>query len=86
MTAKPAYDPKYIKGSEIRSSGRAVRPKDAATLVIVRRDAGDPQVLMGKRASGHKFMPNKFVFPGGKTAWYRCWSGRPRLATASPTI
>ena len=66
MTAKPAYDPKYIQGSEIRSSGRAVRPKDAATLIIARRDAGDPQVLMGKRASGHKFMPNKFVFPGGR--------------------
>jgi 8-oxo-dGTP pyrophosphatase MutT (NUDIX family) len=69
MTAvkeKPAYDPKYIKGSEIRSAGRAVRPQDAATLIVVRRDGKQPRVLMGKRSAAHKFMPNKFVFPGGK--------------------
>jgi len=66
MTAKQAYDPKYMKSSEFRSQGRAVRPKDAATLIIVRRDQKQPRVLMGKRAAGHKFMPNKFVFPGGK--------------------
>jgi 8-oxo-dGTP pyrophosphatase MutT (NUDIX family) len=51
---------------EVRSKGRAVKPKDAATLIIVRRDTNVPKILMGKRAAGHKFMPNKFVFPGGK--------------------
>ena len=66
VKAKAAYDPKYIKGSEIRSTGRAVRPRDAATLIVVRRDGKQPRVLMGKRAAGHKFMPNKFVFPGGR--------------------
>lgn len=66
MVAKQTHDPDYIAPSEIRSKGRAVRPKDAATLIIVRRNAAAPQVLMGKRAAGHKFMPNKFVFPGGK--------------------
>ena len=68
MTAsgKAAYDPKYIAGSEIRSRGRAVRPKDAATLIIVRRDGKQPRILMGQRSAAHKFMPNKFVFPGGK--------------------
>jgi hypothetical protein len=64
MTTKQAYDPKYIKGSEIRSAGRAVRPRDAATLIIVRRDGKHPKVLMGKRSAGHQFMPNKFVFRG----------------------
>jgi len=59
-------DPKYIKKSEIRSAGRAVRPRDAATLILVRRDSGEPTLLMGKRAASHKFMPNKYVFPGGK--------------------
>ncbi len=42
------------------------RPKDASTLVIVDRRAKAPKVLMGKRHSGHKFMPGKFVFPGGR--------------------
>ena len=42
-----------------------VRPKDAATLIIVRAGA-QPTLLMGKRAASHRFMPNKFVFPGGK--------------------
>ncbi len=44
----------------------SVKPKDAATLLLVRRDAAQPRVLMGKRAGGHAFMPNKYVFPGGR--------------------
>ncbi len=66
MATEPGYDPKYIRASEIRSSGRAVRPRDAATLIIVRGDGSQPRILMGQRSAGHKFMPNKFVFPGGK--------------------
>ena len=58
--------PSNTPASELRSKGRAVKPKDAATLIIIRRDSDDPKILMGKRAAGHKFMPNKFVFPGGK--------------------
>jgi 8-oxo-dGTP pyrophosphatase MutT (NUDIX family) len=42
------------------------RPRDAATLIIVRRDDHVPRVLLGKRHGGHAFMPNKFVFPGGR--------------------
>ena len=44
---------------------RALRPRDAATLIIVERGRGKIRVLMGKRHEGHKFMPGKFVFPGG---------------------
>ena len=66
MPAEPAYDPKYVAGSEYRSGGRAVRPRDAATLIIVRSDGGQPRILMGQRAAGHKFMPNKFVFPAAR--------------------
>ena len=40
-----------------------IRPKDAATLIIVRNGA---DVLMGVRSAKHAFMPNKFVFPGGR--------------------
>jgi 8-oxo-dGTP pyrophosphatase MutT (NUDIX family) len=43
-----------------------VRPRDAATLIIVDRSAKTPKVLMGRRHPSHKFMPNKYVFPGGR--------------------
>lgn len=42
------------------------RPKDAATVILVRHTRGVPTILMGRRASGHVFMPDKYVFPGGK--------------------
>lgn len=42
---------------------KAPRPKDAATLILVR---GGREVLMGQRAAGHVFMPDKWVFPGGR--------------------
>lgn len=42
------------------------RPRNAATLVIIDRSGAEPKVLMGKRHEGHKFMPGKFVFPGGR--------------------
>jgi 8-oxo-dGTP pyrophosphatase MutT (NUDIX family) len=45
---------------------RAVRPRDAATLVLYRREGGELRVLMGQRSSGHKFMPDRYVFPGGR--------------------
>lgn len=43
-----------------------VRPKDAATIMIIDQSSPKPQVLFGKRHDGHKFMPGKFVFPGGR--------------------
>jgi len=46
--------------------GGALRPKDAATLVIVKRDGGVPRVLMGQRHGNMAFMANKYVFPGGR--------------------
>jgi len=43
------------------------RPKDAATLIILdRAKDGQVRILMGKRHMKHKFMPGRFVFPGGR--------------------
>lgn len=47
-------------------AGAKLRPKDAATLILVRRDGPEPSVLMGRRAQGHVFMASKWVFPGGR--------------------
>ncbi len=49
-----------------RVQGAKLRPKDAATLILVRRDGREPRVLMGRRAEGHVFMASKWVFPGGR--------------------
>ena len=58
---------------------RALRPRDAATLILVRRDASKPRVLMGKRHEAHKFMPGKYVFPGGRVDAADC-----RVAPSRP--
>lgn len=44
----------------------STRPRDAATLILLRRDGPEPRVLMGRRSGGHVFMPGKWVFPGGR--------------------
>jgi 8-oxo-dGTP pyrophosphatase MutT (NUDIX family) len=43
-----------------------IRPKDSATLILVDRSEAVPKVLLGRRHSRHKFVPGKFVFPGGR--------------------
>lgn len=41
-------------------------PRDAATLMLIDRSGSEPKVLLGRRHAGHKFLPGKFVFPGGR--------------------
>lgn len=55
-----------LTAAERERASANVRPKDAATLMIVDRSGATPKVLLGKRHHGHKFMPGKFVFPGGR--------------------
>lgn len=44
---------------------RPVAPRDAASLVLVRRGSTGPEVLLGRRAGRHRFLPNMYAFPGG---------------------
>jgi 8-oxo-dGTP pyrophosphatase MutT (NUDIX family) len=39
--------------------------RDAASLILLKRDGEDLKILMGLRNAGHKFLPNRMVFPGG---------------------
>src|SRR6185295_6244765 len=43
-----------------------LKPRDAATLIIVDRSGAQPKVLLGKRHPDLKFMAGKLVFPGGR--------------------
>ncbi|KAA9368955.1 NUDIX hydrolase [Ochrobactrum quorumnocens] len=48
------------------STKSALRPHDAASLLLIDRTGRTPRILMGKRHSSLVFMPGKFVFPGGR--------------------
>jgi 8-oxo-dGTP pyrophosphatase MutT (NUDIX family) len=48
------------------NSGKVLRPRDAATLIIVDTTAGEPRVLLGRRRLDLVFMPGRYVFPGGR--------------------
>ena len=60
-------------------SGQPIRPRDAATLILLDRKGDEILVLMGRRHAGHAFMPGKFVFPGGRTD-----PADSRIAVATP--
>jgi len=42
-----------------------VRPRDAASLLILRGSGRETRILLGRRAPRHAFMPDVYVFPGG---------------------
>jgi 8-oxo-dGTP pyrophosphatase MutT (NUDIX family) len=71
-TATPAADDKagdrterLTRAARDRSFAN-LRPKDSATLILVDRSESVPKVLLGRRHERHKFLPGKFVFPGGR--------------------
>jgi 8-oxo-dGTP pyrophosphatase MutT (NUDIX family) len=59
-----------LTGSERDQSHPNIRPRDAATLILLDRTGPEPKVLMGRRHMRHKFMPGLFVFPGGRVEPY----------------
>ena len=46
--------------------GPPVVPRDAASLMLLRDSGGTIEVLMGQRHTKSPFMPDIYVFPGGK--------------------
>lgn len=55
--------PSQAKPSQTR---KALRPRDAATLIVVDTSSGEPRVLLGRRRLDMVFMPGRYVFPGGR--------------------
>src|SRR6516164_8944554 len=56
------------KGQQTASGGRrtvAARPRDAASLILLRGEGRTLEVLAGRRPLNVKFMPGVYVFPGG---------------------
>jgi len=66
--------PEGIAGAAQDYLARILRPgqsphrpaRDAASLVILDDSDDEPRILMGRRASGHVFLPGVLVFPGGR--------------------
>ena len=54
-----------------------VRPRDAASLILLRDGKAGLEVLIGRRGKGARFMPGRYVFPGGRVTPEdaRPWAG-----------
>ncbi len=49
----------------VRAKPAIVRPRDAASLILLRGAGDDLELLAGRRPGHVKFMPGVWVFPGG---------------------
>jgi 8-oxo-dGTP pyrophosphatase MutT (NUDIX family) len=49
----------------VRAKQTIVRPRDAASLILLRGEGRDLELLAGRRPGHVKFMPGVYVFPGG---------------------
>jgi 8-oxo-dGTP pyrophosphatase MutT (NUDIX family) len=67
MTTDPhARLAEFLAVGDNRQNLPGVKVRDAATMLVIDRAGPAPKVLLGRRHHGHKFMPGKFVFPGGR--------------------
>ncbi|MDJ0981998.1 MAG: NUDIX domain-containing protein [Kiloniellales bacterium] len=61
------------------------RPRDAASLILLRDTRGETEVLLGRRPASARFMPEVYVFPGGALEPQdRLGSGLPESFAALP--
>jgi 8-oxo-dGTP pyrophosphatase MutT (NUDIX family) len=49
----------------VRAKPPVVRPRDAASLILLRGKGSDLELLAGRRPGHVRFMPGVYVFPGG---------------------
>lgn len=59
-----SLEPPAKRPSARPPSARPVFARHAASLIVLRAGPSR-EVLMGLRGAGHRFMPNRLVFPGG---------------------
>ena len=55
-----------MDASTVATPRKVLRPRDAATLIVVDTAGGEPRVLLGRRRDDLAFMPGRYVFPGGR--------------------
>lgn len=67
MDGMTKADVDRVERGAIALHAQPMRPRDAATLILLDRKGDEFRVLMGRRHARHAFMPGKFVFPGGRT-------------------
>ena len=60
-------------------AAKPVRPRDAASLILYRHRGKRTEILVGRRHAGHSFMPQRWVFPGGRVD-----PGDSRVTPATP--
>jgi 8-oxo-dGTP pyrophosphatase MutT (NUDIX family) len=49
----------------VTTNAKPVRARDAASLILLRGEGGDLELLAGRRPLTVRFMPGVYVFPGG---------------------
>ncbi len=62
---------------------RGIRPRDASSLILIDRTEGGFRVLVGRRHRRHVFMPETYVFPGGRRDRA---DGRTKVAADLPPV
>lgn len=62
----PVLDPRIGQRYVGSPEHPLLRPKDAASIILIDRSGTKVRFLVGKRGKAHAFMPEFYVFPGGR--------------------
>jgi 8-oxo-dGTP pyrophosphatase MutT (NUDIX family) len=67
MSSSRSYEQRRPLGhGRVADDARPVKPRDAGSLIIWREGPEGAEVLMGRRSRRAAFVPDFFVFPGGR--------------------